>query len=83
MINFKSFIAEAKHPMWVKVTTAGLVLKIRSLSRRISSEQDPQKQNLMIAQQAKLVSYMGGLGIAVSTEDPKLIGRMKNLSKRD
>lgn len=83
MISFKNFIAEAKYPMWVKVTTAGLVLKIRSLSRRISAEQDPQRQNLMIAQQAKLVSYMSGLGIAVSTEDPKLIGRMKSLSKRD
>lgn len=36
-----------------KVTVAGLVLKTRNLSKAIENEQDPIKQNKMIAQQNK------------------------------
>ena len=82
MKRFKQFLIEAKYPMWMKVTTTGLVLKIRSLSRTIAAEKDPQKQNSLIAQQAKLIAYMNGLGIAASTADPKLVSRMKSLNKK-
>ena len=36
-----------------KVTVAGLVLKIRSLTNIIEKDTDPVKQNKMIAQQNK------------------------------
>ena len=82
MVRFKTYITEGKYPLRVKATTIGLARKIRSLSLRIAVQQDPQKQNQMIAQQAKLIAYMNGLGIAVSTEDPKLSNQIKTLSNR-
>ena len=63
-----------------KVTVAGLVLKIRNLSKAIENEQDPIKQNKMIAQQNKLLSYINGLGIAIGTSDKTLLNKLKNVS---
>ena len=52
-----------------------MVLKVRNLSTRIEREPDPMKQNRMIAQQNKLLAYMGGLGVAVSTGDKTFLMR--------
>lgn len=57
MKSFRTFITEGKYPMWVRITVGALVLRIRSLSARIENETDPVKQNKLIAQQNKLLSY--------------------------
>ena len=80
MKRFKQFISEGKYPMWVRLTVGGLVIKTRNLSKAIENEQDPIKQNKMIAQQNKLLSYINGLGIAIGTSDKTLLNKLKNVS---
>ena len=65
--------------MWVRVTVASMVLKIRKLSVQISQEKDPVEQNKLIAQQNKLISYVDGLGIAVGTDDQVLLMRLRSV----
>ena len=80
MKSFKQFINEAnKYPMWVKVVTAGIAFKVRNLAGRIAAEKDPIKQNSLIAQQNKLIAYMSGLSVAVSTSDQALMNKMHGL----
>lgn len=81
MMRFKQFISEGKYPIWVRLTVGGLVLKTRNLSKSIENEQDPVKQNKMIAQQNKLISYINGLGIAIGTSDKTLLRRIKSVNK--
>jgi hypothetical protein len=50
---------------------------VRNLSARIERENDPVKQNRLISQQNKLLAYVGGLGVAVSTGDKQLLGKMQ------
>ena len=82
MIGFKDFISEGSYPLWVKAATAAMVLKIRNLSNQIEKETDPVKQNILISRQNNLISYIEGLGIAVSTDDKKLMSRMRGIGKR-
>ena len=77
MKRFRTFIAEGKYPLWVRVTVGSLVLRIKNLSSRIENETDPVKQNALIAQQNKLLSYMSGLGVGVGTTDKVLLRRMR------
>ena len=79
MIRFKSYIAEGKYPIWVRVTVGSLVLKIKKLSRQIENETDPMKQNALLAQQNKLLSYINGLGIGVGSSDTVLLKRLKSM----
>ena len=80
MKSFKQFINEAnKYPMWVKVVTAGVAFKVRNLAVRTAAEKDPVKQNVLIAQQNKLIAYMSGLSVAVSTSDQALMNKMHGL----
>jgi hypothetical protein len=69
-------LSEGTYPAWVKVTVGAMVLKVRNLSARIERENDPVKQNRLIAQQNKLLAYVGGLGVAVSTSDRQLMGKL-------
>ena len=55
-----------------------VVLKVRNLSARIERENDPVKQNRLIAQQNKLLAYVGGLGVAVNTSDKQLMMRIQH-----
>ena len=80
MKSFKQFINEGnKYPMWVKVVTAGIAFKVRNLAVRIAAEKSPIKQNVLIAQQNKLIAYMSGLSVAVSTSDQVLMNKMHGL----
>ena len=80
MKSFKQFINEGnKYPMWVKVVTAGIAFKVRNLAVRIQVEKDPVKQNSLIAQQNKLIAYMSGLSVAVSTSDQVLMNKIHGL----
>jgi len=78
MLSFAEYTAlnEGTYPAWVKVTVGAMVLKVRNLSARIERENDPVKQNRLIAQQNKLLAYMGGLGVAVSTSDKQLMSEL-------
>ena len=80
MMRFKNFIElrEGKYPLWVRFTVGGLVLKVRGLSQKIQNETDPKKQNDLISQQNNLLSYISGLGIAVSRSDRALLNRLKS-----
>ncbi len=79
VLSFAQYTAlnEGTYPAWVKVTVGAMVLKVRNLSTRIEREPDPMKQNRMIAQQNKLLAYMGGLGVAVSTGDKNWVRKSK------
>ena len=79
MIRFKSYIAEGKYPIWVRVTVGSLVLKIKKLSRQIENETDPVKQNALLAQQNKLISYINGLGVGVGSSDTVLLKRLRSI----
>jgi hypothetical protein len=79
MIRFKRYIAEGKYPIWVRVTVGSLVLKIKRLSVQIQNEDNPIKQNNLIAQQNKLISYITGLGIGVSSSDVVLLKKLKSI----
>ena len=81
MMTFKTYIKEAKHPTWVRITVAALVIKMRNLSFRIESEKDPVIQNKLISQQNNLLSYITGLGIGVGTSDKLLLKRMKSYKR--
>ena len=78
MLSFAEYtqLSEGTYPAWVKVTVGAMVLQVRNLSARIERENDPVKQNRLIAQQNKLLAYVGGLGLAVSTNDRRLMGRL-------
>jgi len=79
MIRFKSYIAEGKYPIWVRVTVGSSVLRIKNLSRQIENEPDPVKQNALIAQQNKLISYINGLGVGVGSSDTVLLKRLRSI----
>jgi len=79
MIRFKRYIAEGRYPIWVRVTVGSLVLRIKNLSRQIENETDPVKQNALLAQQNKLLSYMNGLGVGVGSSDTVLLKRLKSM----
>ena len=78
MIRFKTFITEGRYPAWTKAVTVGLVLRVRNLATAIEREQDPVKQNKLIAQQNKLLAYLDGLGIAVNSKDPRLMTSVRS-----
>ena len=79
MMRFKRYIAEGRYPIWVRVTVGSLVLKIKKLSRQIENETDPVKQNALLAQQNKLLSYINGLGVGVGSSDTVLLKRLKSM----
>lgn len=78
MLSFAQYTAlnEGTYPAWVKVNVGAMVLKVRNLSARIERENDPVKQNRLIAQQSKLLAYVSGLGVAVSTSDRELMRKV-------
>jgi len=76
MMTFKQFIAEGGYPAWVKVSVGAMVLRVRNLAAQIERETDPVKQNRLLAQQSKLLAYVAGLGVAVSTSDQQLMGKL-------
>lgn len=78
MIRFKTFINEGRYPVWTKAITVGLVLRVRNLATEIEREQDPVKQNQLLAQQNKLLAYLDGLGIAVNSDDPRLMTSVRS-----
>jgi len=77
MKTYKQFMTEAQYPNWLRAGVAVLVIKMRNLTQQIENETDPAKQNALIAQQNRLLSYISGLGIGVSTEDSALMMRMR------
>ena len=78
MKTFKTFLNEGSYPLWTTAVTAGLVLKVRTLSNQIERERDPAKQNQLIGQQNKLLAYLNGIGIAVSTKDQQLMTSVRS-----
>jgi len=82
MLSFAEYtqLSEGTYPAWVKVTVGAVVLKVRNLSARIERENDPVKQNRLIAQQSKLLAYVSGLGVAVSTSDKQLMGKLHQVN---
>ena len=79
MKSFKTYINEGKYPIWVRVTVGSLVLRVRKLALQIENEEDPVRQNKLISQQNKLLSYINGLGIGVSSSDKVLLKRLKSM----
>ena len=76
MMSFKQFVAEGGYPAWVKVSVGAMVLRVRNLAAQIERETDPVKQNRLLAQHSKLLAYVAGLGVAVSTSDAQLMGKL-------
>lgn len=82
MKQFKTFISEGSYPIWVRVTVGSLVLAAKRLSHEIERESDPVKQNQLLAKQNKIVAYINGLGIGVSSSDTVLIRQMKKFGTK-
>ena len=82
MMRFKQFISEGKYPFWLRFTVGGMVVKINNLTKQIEKEEDPIKQNKLISQQNKLLSYISGLGIGVGTDDKVLLQRLKSFKSK-
>jgi hypothetical protein len=49
------------------------------MSIRVIRANDPVEKNRLIAQQNKLLAYVGGLGVAVSSSDKQLMGKLHNI----
>ena len=64
--------------MWVRVSVGVIVMKIRNLQTLIDSEEDSHKRDKLLSQQNTLLSYIGGLGIGISSNDTVLMKKMKN-----
>lgn len=64
--------------MWVRVSVGVIVMKIRNLQTLINSEEDSHKRDKLLSQQNTLLSYIGGLGIGISSNDTVLMKKMKN-----
>ena len=79
MKSFKTYINEGKYPIWVRVTVGSLVLRIRKLWQEIENEEDPVRQNRLMSQQNKLLSYITGLGIGISSSDSILLKKFKTM----
>jgi len=79
MKSFKTYINEGKYPIWVRVTVGSLILRIRKLSQEIENEEDPVRQNRFMSQQNKLLSYIAGLGIGISSSDSILLKKFKTM----
>ena len=79
MKSFKTYINEGKYPIWVRVTVGSLILRIRKLSQEIENEEDPVRQNRLMSQQNKLLSYIAGLGIGISSSDSVLLKKFKTM----
>jgi hypothetical protein len=75
--QLRTELNEASYPLWVKGTVGLLILKIRSLTTQIEREHDIKRQNALIGQQNKLISYVNGLGIAVSSSDRQILQKLK------
>lgn len=79
MVSFKTYITEGKYPIRMRITVASLIMKIRNLSSQIEQEEDPTIQNVLIAKQNKLLSYISGLGIGIGTKDTATLNRIRRL----
>ena len=79
MKSFKTYINEGKYPIWVRVTVGSLTLRIRKLSQEIENEEDPVRQHRLMSQQNKLLSYITGLGIGISSSDSILLKKFKTM----
>lgn len=79
MMSFKTYIREGMHPVWMRITVASLVMKIRNLTSQIEKEEDLIKQNALIAKQNKLLSYITGLGIGIGTKDAVTLNSIRRL----
>lgn len=77
--QLRTELQEGAYPLWVKGTVGLMILRVRSLASKIEREADPNRQNRLIAQQNKLISYINGLGIAVSTSDKQLLQKIKGI----
>ncbi len=76
--RFKNYIGEGRFPTWSKVIVGGIVMRIRNLERQISSENDNDKKLKLIGKQNVLLSYISGIGVAVNSNDSKLMGKIKS-----
>ena len=55
---------------------------VTKLDQAIVATDDPVKQNVLISQQNKLLSYMNGLSIGVGSTDQVLLKKMRGIGKR-
>ena len=77
--QLRTELREGSYPLWVKGTVGLMILRVRALATRIERETDLNRQNRLIAQQNKIISYINGLGIAVSTSDKQLLHKIKSI----
>jgi len=90
MYRFKEFkqitesmeIVESNFPIWVRMVVGGLVVKLRTINKKIESSDDPIEQNKLISQQNTLLGYINGLGIGITSDDKILLQRMKGINRK-
>ncbi len=82
MQTSRSFFNEGKYPIWVKTVITGLVVNVTKLNQAISAADNSIKQNLLISQHNKLLSYMNSLSIELNSIYKIFLKRMKEIGRR-
>ena len=59
-----------------------MVLKVRSLMKEVARENDPVKQNVLIARQNSMLSYLAGVSIFSSTGNKELLAKLKRMNPK-
>jgi hypothetical protein len=78
IIEEEKQLIESNYPAWVKMTTLGLMVKIRSLENQIRSSEDSKTQLGLLARQNTLTAALTAMALAVDTEDATLLAKLRS-----
>lgn len=84
MKSFKEFCLEEGrgYPTWVKGTTLAMTMRVKSLSNKVSSQNDVGSKIDLISRQNNLLAYLLGLSIAIDTKDKAAMTKARSLASR-
>jgi hypothetical protein len=77
VISEEQELIESNYPAWVKMTTLGLMVKIRSLENQIRSSDQQSEQISLLAKQNTLSAALSAMTLAVDTEDTALLAKLR------
>ena len=70
-------INEAAFPTWVKVAVIALAARLSSYEKRVANADDVSVKLDYIGKMTATAGYMSGLGIAIDTNDKRLLSVLK------
>lgn len=76
-------VNEGNYPTWVKVAVIALAGRLSSLEKRVSNTDDMGLKLDYIGKMTATAGYMSGLGIAIDTNDKRLLSVLKRRGVRE